>query len=268
VSTQTNSKRYLFQADATGVAGQFIYPFNDVIPIQAASTLPSIGGFGSSRVDGFRHKDILSFDSAYTEVVGTETEDGVFETVALSVVENFKLLDFVTCDRIVGRLTGRRPGSLEVPAQHFIVPAGSVFEGLRIGDRFFEKLDLAPDFFCTPEHATWTGLLEALENERDRRLLESLSLPAPNGDPVPLPIPGRRTDLLGFCIALGEPTVDAVLGAPLIFTVPEFGTVHLGEFFCEPTSRRLIMLRVELDGAVQGQVVAGDPIVDGGPYPP
>jgi hypothetical protein len=265
---QTNSRRYLFQADATGVAGQFVYPFQDVIPIQAASALPSQGGRGSSRVDGFRHKDILSFGSAYTDVGGAETEDGVFETVALSVVENFNLLGVVTCERIVGKLTGRHPGGLQVPAENFIVPAGSVFEGLRIGDRFFEKLDVAPDFFCTPQLSSWTGLVRAVENERERRLLEPLSLPAPNGDPVPLPIPGRRRDLLGFCIALGKPNPESELGAPLSFTVPDFGTVHLGEFFCEPTSRRLIMLRAELDGAVQGQVVAGDPIVDGGPYPP
>ncbi len=265
---KTNSKRYLFQADATGVAGQFVFPFPEAIPIQAASALPSEGGRGSSRVDGFRHKDILSFGSAYTEVGGAEMEDGVFETVALSVVENFNLLGVVTCDRIVGKLTGRHPGGLQGPAENYIVPAGSVFEGLRIGDTFFEKLDVAPDLFNTPELSSWTGLLAALENDRERRLLEPLSLPAPNGDPVPLPIPGQRADLLGFCIALGKPTQESVLGAPLSFTVPDFGTVHLGEFFCEPTSRRLIMLRIELDGALRGQVVAGDPIVDGGPYPP
>src|SRR5580704_4643860 len=74
---KTNSKRYLFQADATGVAGQFVFPFPEAIPIQAASALPSEGGRGSSRVDGFRHKDILSFGSAYTEVGGAEMEDGV-----------------------------------------------------------------------------------------------------------------------------------------------------------------------------------------------
>ena len=269
MAKQTDSKRYLFQADATGVAAQFASPYDDVIPIQSASTLPSIGGRGSSHHGGFQYKDILSFGSAYTEVVGIEAEDGVFETVALSVVENFNLLGVVKCDRIVAKLTGRHPVGINVPAENFIVPAGSVFEGLRIRDVFSaRKLVVAPDFFCTPQHSTWSGLLAALENERERALLEPLSLPAPNGDPVQLPTSGRRQDLLGFCIALGEPTPKSELGAPLIIQVPDFGTVHLGEFFCEPTSRRLIMLRAELDGEVQGSVVVGDPIVDGGPYPP
>lgn len=251
---QTNSKRYLFQANATGVAGQFVRPFKDVIiPIQAASALPVDGGFGSSRVDGFRHEDILSFGSAYTEVSGTEIEDGVYETVALSVVENLNLLDVVHCDRIVGKLTGRHV----VPGENSIVPTSSVFEGLRIGDQLFDKLDLAPDFFATPPHSTWSGLLAAVENDDERKLLAPLALGAPNGDPVSLLISERR-NLLGFGIAFG---------APQSFTVANFGTVHLGEFFCEPTSRRLIMLRAELDGAVHGSVVVGDPIVQGVPYP-
>lgn len=252
MAKQTN-KMYLFQANATGVAGQFVQPFNDVLPIQAASALPVGGGFGSSRIGEFRYKDILSFDSAYTEVKGAEIADGVFETVALSVVENFKLLDVVQCDRVVGRLTGNHP----VPGENSIVPSGSVFEGLRIGDRFFDKLDVAPDYFTTPQHSSWSGLLAAIENDRERTLLAPLSLPAPNGDPVSLLVSERR-NLLGFCVAVS---------AQQSFTVPNFGTVHLGEFFCEPTSRRLIMLRAELDGAVQGQVVVGDPIVDGQPFP-
>jgi hypothetical protein len=261
VPKQTNSKRYLFQADATGVAVQFPYPFNDVLPIQAASTLPSIGGRGSSRVDEFRLGHILSFGSAYTEVRGAVTEDGVFETVALSVVEDFKLRDAVTCKRIMGSLTGTHP----LGRENSIVSRGSVFEGLRIGDNFFERLEVAPAFFY--EHATWTDLQSALKDERDRKILATITLPDENGDPVPLPPVGQRTDLLGFSIALGEPTAESPLGRPLRFPVPDFGTVHLGELFCEPSSRRLIMLRVALDGDVQGQVVVGDPIVDGQPYP-
>jgi hypothetical protein len=258
VPLQTNSKRYLFQADATGVAAQFAYPYDDVIRIQAASTLPSAGGRGSSHAGEFSYKHILSFGSAYTEVVGTEVEDGIFETTALSVVENFNLLGIVRCDRIVGKLTGRHPGGLEVPTENFIVPAGSVFEGLRIRDVFSaRKLAVAPDFFCEPEHSSWSGIVKAVQNDRERALLEPLALRAPNGEPVSL-LTSERRNLLGFCIA----------GVQQSFPVPNFGTVHLGEYFCEPRLRRLIMLRVELDGVdVQGQVVAGDPIVNGVPYP-
>jgi hypothetical protein len=257
---QTNSKRYLFQADAIGVSGQIVHPFHDIIPVQAASALPDDGGFCSARVDGFRHKEIFSFSSAYTQVIGTETEAGVFETVSLSVVEKFNVLDVVTCDRIVARVTARHPGQYpegsNLPVETSIVPIGSRFEGLRIGHTCFESLELAPNFFSAPEHASWTGLQRALENEQDRQQLAPLALPGPDGKPAPLPRGGQQAGLLGFCIALGDPTEDAVLGAPIRFAVPQFGTVHLGEFFCYPDSRSLTMLRVDLGCPVGGGVSA------------
>jgi hypothetical protein len=267
---QTKSKRYIFHADATGVAGQIVHPFQEIIPVQAASALPTDGGFGSARVEGFRHREIVSFSSAYTEVVGRRTEDGVFETMAVSVVEKLNLMDVVTCDRMVGRLTGRHPGEGKIgsstPQETAILPTGSCFEGLRIGNTYFDRLEVAPAFFCEPEHAYWTGLLRAVEKDRDK--LSSLVLPAGDGRPVPLPPAGQRTDFLGFSIALGDPRPGFELGVPLRFDIPHFGMVHLGEYFCDATSRRLIMLRAELGCTVQGWVVAGDPIIDGIPYPP
>lgn len=267
---QSRSKRYIFHADATGVAGQIFHPFQELIPVQAASGLPANGGFGSARVEGFRHREIVSFGSAYTEVAGRETEDGVFETLAVSVVEKFNLLDVITCDRMVGRLTGRHPGEgrlgSSTPQETSILPTGSRFEGLRIGNTYFDRLEVAPAFFCQPEHAYWSGLLEAVERDRDQ--LSRLTLPADDGQPVPLPESGERPEFLGFSIALGERQQGFELGVPLRFDIPHFGIVHLGEYFCDATSRRLIMLRAELGCTVQGWVIAGDPIIDGAPYPP
>jgi hypothetical protein len=231
-----------------------------VIAVQAGSTLPAIGGFSSSRADGFRYREILSFDSAYTEVFGSETQPGIFQSVALSVIEGFNLLGVVTCDRIVARLSGKHPGNDN--GESSIVPSGSHFEGLRIGNTYFERLEIAPEFFCNPDRACWSGLMQALDKEDERRMLGRLSLPAPNGDPVPLPRPDDAS-VLGFSIALGDG--DSPVG---VFEVPQFGTVHLGEFFCYPTARHLIMLRADLGCPVQGDTSTGEAIVDGGDYPP
>ena len=267
---QTNSKRYIFHADATGVAGEIFHPFQELIPVQAASALPANGGFGSARAEMFRHREIVSFSAAYTEVMGRATEHDVFETSAVSVVENFNLLDVVTCDRMVGRLTGRHPGAGKLgsstPQETAILPTGSRFEGLRIGNTYFDRLEVAPPFFCQPEHAYWSGLLSAVE--RDRGQLSRLTLPDDDGKPVPLPETGQKPEFLGFSLALAEPQQGFELGAPLRFDIPHFGIVHLGEYFCDATSRRLIMLRAELGCTVQGWVIAGDPIIDGAPYPP
>jgi hypothetical protein len=267
VQKQTNSKRYIFDGDAIGVSGRITQPFPDNIGIHAVSALPSTGGFGSARAEGFRYREILSFGAAYTEVVGTEPADGVFETLSMAVVEKFNLLDVVTCDRMVSRLTAKHPGgSQSAPRETSIFPAGSRFENLRIGNTFFERLEVAPDFFCHPEHGCWTGLLKGLA--ADEKRLTPLSLPGVDGKPVPLPRQGQTYGPLGFGIALSAPNDQAPLGAPLVFQVPQFGTVHLGEFFCYPTSRHLVMLRVELGCPIQGQVCACDSIVDGGEYPP
>jgi hypothetical protein len=270
VQKQGNS-RYLFDANAIGIAGQIVHPFRDVIPVQAASALPPDGGFGSSRVEGFRHKEMFSFGSAYTQVVGTETEDGVFETVSLAVVEKFNVLDIVTCDRIVARVTARHPGQYpegsNLPLETSVVPIGSRFEGLRIGHTFFQSLELAPNFFSAPEHSSWTGLQRALENERVREQLAPLSLPGPDGRPAQLPPGGQPNGLLGFCIALGGPTDESVLGAPITFALPHFGTVHLGEFFCYPSARSLTMLRVDLGCPVGGLVSAAAVQGGGRPFP-
>lgn len=262
------SKRYIFQGVATGVAGQLVHPFHDIIPIQAASALTADGGVGSSRVDGFRHREILTFSSAHTEVVGRETDDGKFVTTALSVVENFNLLNMVTCDRIVGRLTGvfpaERKDTTDQPPEIAIVPSGSRFEGLRIGNAYFKQLEIAPKFFCDPENACWTGLLRGIQKEGDRLA----TLPGADNVAVPLPKDGRTPDLLGFYIALNNSS-GGDLERPLHFDLPDFGRVHLAEFFCDPTSRRLIMIRAELNGGtVQGLVNVCDPYVGGQPYPP
>jgi hypothetical protein len=270
VQKWTNSKRYVFQADAVGVGGQLTHPSQETIPFQGSSALPPAGGFSSGRVNGFRHsKDILSYGSAYTEAVGTEPEEGVFEQLALSVVEKFNLLDVVTCDRIVTRLSGTFPGERSDGShpEISIVPIGSRFEGLRIGNEFFERLELAPDYFCNPERACWSGLLRAVERDCNNGL-SALSLPDANGRPVPLPGPGHTTNLLGFCLAVREPKPGFELGSPVQIKLPHFGTVHLGEYFCDPTSRNLTMLRVDLGCAVGGSVTGGAAIVRGGPYPP
>ena len=259
-----NTRRYLFDASATAISGRF---GDEIIPIQAASALPSNGGFGSARVDGFRHKEILYVGSARTEVSGRQVGDDVFETIARSEIIDFNLLDTVRCERIEGQLMARHRIVEGRLTENFIVPSGSRFVGLRVGEEFFDEVGAAPDFFTMPEHASWTGLLNALENDRERDFLASLSAPVDDIDPVSLLFTGQREKLLGFQIAL-NPRSGFERVTPLGFALPDFGTVHLGEFFCEPTARRLVMLRVELTGDVEGEVVVGDPHAQGSGYPP
>lgn len=261
---QNNSKRYLFQASAIGVAGRITHPFQETIPVQAASALPDDGGYGSARVDGFRYKEILSFGAAYTEVIGTEqAHHGISETLSLSVVEKFNLLDVVTCDRIVSRLTSKYPGHDGIQ-ETAVTPIGSRFEGLRIANDYYPLLELSPNFFCEPAHDYWTGLLQAIDKNGEK--LPYPSLPGSDGKPAPLS-EGRQRGVLGFCVAPTNLKYREVLTSPAIIPVPQFGTVHLGEFFCYPNSRSLNMLRVELGCTTGGDANAGSTQGGGRPYP-
>jgi hypothetical protein len=273
VQKQTNSKRYIFQGDAIGASGQINHPFHDIISVQAVSALPADGGFSTARVDGFRYKEIFSFASAYTQVTGSETHEGVFETLSLSVVEKLNILDVVTCDRMVARVTARYPGDrgkdAVPPPETCIVPRGSYFERLRIGNEFFERLEVTGGYFCQPEYACWSGLLRALGSKEKRDLLQPLSLLlGPDGKPAPLLYGEKAPGMLGFGIALGKPRPGQELGEPLCIEVPQFGTVHLGEFFCYPDSRQLTMLRADLGCPVRGGITASSGRGGGTPYPP
>lgn len=262
---QTSAKRYIFDGAAIGVAGHIVAPYQETIEVQASSALPASGGVASNRVNGFRFKEIVSFKSAYTHVIGREAHEGVFDTLSISVVEGLNVLDVVTCDRMVARLTSTRDLTAAEP---LIYPIGSRFENLRIGNRFYETLEVAPAYFCQPELASWSGLQRAVADCNERELLSTLSLAGRDGKAVALPADDKPYGLLGFCLALGPPTANNVLGTPLIFDLPQFGTVHLGEFFCYPTSRHLIMLRVSLGCPAEGELSACGAVVDGNPYPP
>jgi len=225
-------KRFLFHGHAVAAAGKITSPFQDIIPAQAASALSIDGGYSSARVGDFRHKEIFSFASAYSEVVGTyvEKSGGFYETLSLTAIEKVNILDVVTCDRIVARITAKYAADGKTPPTVSI--AGSRFERLRVGNDFFEKLDLDPD------------------------LLDKYGAS------------GFGTALPGATAAsAGREYPQDVLSEPRQFKLPQFGDVFLGEHFPLPNLRHLVMLRVSLGCPVTGTVNVGGAVTGGDPYP-
>ncbi|MBZ5726331.1 MAG: hypothetical protein LAP87_15195 [Acidobacteriia bacterium] len=246
-------KRYLFQAHAIAASGHFTNPFEDLIPAQAATALPVEGGYGSARSEGFRYKEIFSFGTAYSEVVGTVNhKDGAREVLAITAIERVNILDAVTCDRVVARVASRYPADGSEPA---IVPTGSRLEGLRVGDLVFNQLDFAMDVFS--EYDTWSKLMGALGDGRARERLAPLMLPRPDGTPIPLPTGDPYPAMMGFSIVRGLGKAGEQRHLPFRVAVPHFGTVHLGDFFAFPTRRQVLMIRVELGSPVGGSAGIG-----------
>jgi hypothetical protein len=133
----TNSKKFRYHASAHVLGGEIRRPFQHVIELQAPSLLASTGGVGNSRVENFRRDDFVSFKTGYTHVLGStmlETgkdgkESTVHTTQVTAAIEDLNILDVVTADRIVARMTSRHGSDEE---EGHILLIGSRFENLRI----------------------------------------------------------------------------------------------------------------------------------------
>jgi hypothetical protein len=238
----TTGKRFLFHGHAIAAAGKITSPFQDIIPAQAASALSSSGGYGSERAGEFRYKEIFSFASAYTQVVGTfvEKNGGAYETLSLTAIEKVNIMDVVTCDRVVGRITAKYPADGSTAT---VSIAGSRFERLRVGDRFFEKLDLPADLLANYDASEKSSYAAAGAGDKTK---------TPEGDKT---------------AEGGEEYPPDVLYDFRPISIPHFGDVFLGEHFAFPNLRHLIMLRVSLGCPVGGTVNVGGAVSGGDPYP-
>jgi hypothetical protein len=222
-------RTFLFHALATGVSGKIDLPFNDVIEIQASSALPTAGGYSTSRVESFRYKEILSFDSATTIATGSHDPDKrTYNTMVTSTVEHLNILNVVTADRIVARLASEQPEGGGPPS---IIPLGSHFENLRIaGIQFSVRLNPERLSKPTPKPAKTT--------------LQSLVAPFDLKDRPELRL-------------LEDGAIQ----------VSQFGRIYLAEFLNTPAFQSVTMIRVVLGCAVCGKATAAYVSSNGEFYP-
>ena len=100
--------RFLYHAEAVAATGTVTLPFQETMPIQASAALPINGGHGSASASKFRHRNIFGFENAEANVVGSYSSlDKAHGTLSHVVVEGLNILDVVTCDRIVLRMTSK-----------------------------------------------------------------------------------------------------------------------------------------------------------------
>ena len=260
---KTIRSTYLHDASAVAASGQIVSPFEDLIPTQAALALPVSGGYGSTRVEGFRYKEILSFGSAYTEVAGAGGKDGPFETMATAAIEKLNILDVITCERMVCRIASAFSAGGKEPT---FTTLGSRFERLRVGNYFWDELDLGAGILA--DCPTWSKLQNALRNGGTRDQLKRVAMPAPNGDPVPLPEGERMPNLVGFSLGSAAGKSANAMEVPTRINLAQLGTVHLGQFFVNQYTRQLVMIKVDLGCSLNGSGGAGGGKSGGSPFPP
>lgn len=249
----SQSKRipFHFHAEGHALSGEFRHPGRHLIDAQASASLPTIGGHAAAYVDHFHHQDFLWFRTAHTHLSGRriKDEDGriqVFKTHATTIIEDLNILDTVTADRIVVRLSSSH--SPEDPEGH-IIADGSDFFNLRVAG-FDVRVVLR--FNLLAECKTFKDLRNRLE--KDKKSWRIIG----------------KNDRVAICSLVEKIETDLPGADPAGHTlrVPNFGTLSIAEVFAEPGTRTLTMLRIELGSPHIADLTVAEARTNGQPPPP
>ncbi len=259
---------YRHDASAAAFGGFLTRPFNQPITTQASSVLSPVGGYASARVENYRFREIVSFDAGYTQVIGTQHENRqgqtVYETLASTVVEGLNILDMITADRVVARLTSEYvEGESGDEPPYF--PIGSYFvnlrvAGTRIGDErgVLEPRPYLLDTKTGEKNAGKKAIVEMLGRRNCRPFCDAA------GHEISSLPPKARLPLFDLS-TLQIPGVEKQAEHGCTIEIPTFGTVILGEFLVEAGRRTLNMIVVELHSPEAGMVALGPVQGNGSP---
>jgi hypothetical protein len=269
-----NRKRgHFYQASANAFGGRIEHPFDELLPVLAPTSLPRVGGYASARHEGFRFKELISVERAYTQVIGSTLSNGDATTVVTSVVEGLNIDNVVFADRIAAQIsTTHRPGFF-VPAVSFL---GTEFRGLRVGSCELNpvlNLGLSPDGGSLREwedsplrdeelvaraqqmSAPFEGFVGNLSTEQKKRYAWAEGYA--DGSANTHEEIANRGNLLcslvdEFEATPGRSCPGQQLGHAIY--LPEFGRIYLAELVVGHGSFDLTMVRFDLGCPVSGAV--------------
>lgn len=235
--------RFHFHASGYALSGHFHRPVDVPIPAQASLALPIEGGSAHSGQEKFEISRLAGFRAAQTHLSGSwKDEDRATSSVTV-VVDGLSILDFLTVDRMVTRLTSEY--EFGKSKENYIIAVGSHFDGLKLGG-FDVKVTLRHDLLI--DCKTFKDLHNKVKNEPNVRL----------GNEV----------LLCSLVEKIETDLANVPGVKIdghMIEIPHFGKVALAEVFAGRATRTLTMLRFELGspdgggGSSGGGTTGGDP---------
>jgi hypothetical protein len=258
MSEEAVKRTYHYNAHGHGVSAHFERPIQRLIEVQAGISLPTTGGHGNSRVNKFKFEEFLAFEAAYSHVSGSQNKrDSSYTTLVTTTVEGLNILDVVTADRIVARISSEHPPDHKEP---HIVFLGSKFENLRIAGCPVEA-ELNHDLFLRLD--TFELIVKELETDGEfRKMAED---PYQTGQPQKLPDANRV--LLCSLVKNMKTTCPGVKRKGHAFVVPQFGKVFVGEILAKHGTRTLTMLRLEMGSPVSATANLAEAIVNGNTWP-
>lgn len=237
--------RFYFHAEGHAFSGEFSRPVRVPVEALASVSLPTIGGHAHTRVENFHIPRLVSFKSAHTHVSGSQQDEDTFTTQVTTTIEELRILDFLTADRIVARLTSEHKRKHK---EGHILALGSTFENLRIGG-YEVKVTLRHDLFL--ECKTFEDLRKRVTKETKSGKISSAS----DGAALCSLVEKIETDLPGL-EKQGH-----------VLRVPHFGSVALAEVFAEPGTKSLTMLGLTLGSPDGGTTTTAQTRINGVTYP-
>jgi hypothetical protein len=235
-----------FHGEAHAFSARFHRPIHFPIEAQAPVSLPTIGGHAQSRVENFVGDHLVRFRAAHCHVSGSWMNKEVATTHATATIEGLNILDFVTAERIVARLTSEH--HVGSPEGHFIA-LGSTFEGLKIAGH---------DVKVTLRHQLFVNS-KSFAEFRDQL--------AKDEEPDKLTI---RNDRVALC-SLAE-NIDVKFPGLTkrghILQIDHFGELAIAEVFAAFGTRTLTMLRFKLGSPSGGSGTVVETTTNGQPMPP
>jgi hypothetical protein len=292
----TAHRHFHYHASAHALSGELTRPVQRVIEVQAGISLPSTGGVGSSHVENFRFDEVVSFKRAYSHVAGSVKEENgkkIHTTHATATVEGLNILDVVTADRIVARLSSsfeepppQKPG----PFEGRVLLVGSKFENLSIAgyqvdvelDHELLSLELGTFAAVRDSFRARGSKLRQIADETLKARGVNRTLPevlAPEGPLLCSIVKEVHFKEPGFCKPQEDEDKDKKNKDKKKFIPPgvepigrhayhvvDFGDVFLSEVLCQHGRKTLTMLRIELGSPNGGGFIAAE--ADSNGWPP
>lgn len=237
--------RYHFHASGYALSAHFHRPVDVPIAAQASLALPIEGGQAHSGIERFAIPRIAAFDAAQTHLSGSFQDDSTATSSVTVVVEGLSILDFLTVDRMVTRLTGEHNLKQKNGESH-IIALGSHFEGLKLGG-FPVNVTLRHNLLLEAE--TFADLKKGVKDD---------------GKSGKIMIPGNEVLLFSLVDKIETDLPGAEIEGHTI-EVPHFGKIALAEVFAGRGIRTLTMLRFELGSPDGGGGSSGGGTTNGRP---
>jgi hypothetical protein len=264
-------RTHSYHAEGNALGGILTQPLKQTITSQANVSLPEVGGLVSSNLGSFHHEKVVSCASSYAHVTGSvSTKSGGFATLATSVVEDLNILEIVTADRVISRVTTEHPAEGYTPK---VTLVGSNFINLRIAGFPVEvvlnfKLLNPPDKYPDSPWLKNAAFLDTIRQQYRGRAK------TPAAKELEERFGWIETDAEieqrgSVVCSLVERIVGTFPGETSgnVVYIPEVGKFFLGELIVDQASFQLTMIRAELGCPFHGAITASSCVVNGSTYP-